>query len=173
MEQWVACRRQVDYTSPDQTFTGLGFFFVLQMYYMPKPCKHATEALPVCKKCCATRSNKLKYYKKIAHTVNKNKREDNVTTSGRERLRRAAGIIDAHRFDEVLLNQDSRCAICLTDQWDKKGPCADHDHATGLLRGVLCNNCNNGIGRLKDSPSLLAAAFAYLIDPPAQRKDRS
>lgn len=38
----------------------------------------------------------------------------------------------------------------------------DHNHATGEVRGILCTNCNSGIGKLQDSPSVLEAAIAYL-----------
>lgn len=35
----------------------------------------------------------------------------------------------------------------------------DHDHATGKVRGVLCNPCNQALGLLKDNPQM---AVAYL-----------
>ena len=38
----------------------------------------------------------------------------------------------------------------------------DHNHETNKIRGVLCTNCNRGIGHLKDSPSLLLKAAKYL-----------
>lgn len=62
----------------------------------------------------------------------------------------------------VLLAQHARCAICQAVDWGVKGPQVDHDHATGRVRGVLCNNCNNGLGRFKDDPGLLRAAIVYL-----------
>lgn len=38
----------------------------------------------------------------------------------------------------------------------------DHCHKTGKVRGLLCYNCNNGIGRLKDDVSVLEKAIIYL-----------
>lgn len=62
----------------------------------------------------------------------------------------------------LLLEQHDRCAICGTDGWGKKGPQVDHCHATGRVRGILCLNCNNGLGRFGDDPARLRAAAAYL-----------
>ena len=63
---------------------------------------------------------------------------------------------------QALLAQHSVCAICHSDQWGKKGPVVDHDHETGRVRGILCGNCNMGLGRFKDDPLRLARAIAYL-----------
>lgn len=63
---------------------------------------------------------------------------------------------------DMLLAQHEQCAICHTDQWTAKGPQVDHDHATGRVRGVLCSNCNQGLGRFKDDPALLRVAIRYL-----------
>lgn len=43
----------------------------------------------------------------------------------------------------------------------------DHDHATGAIRGLLCSDCNRGMGFLKDSQELLRRALEYLEAPPA------
>lgn len=54
------------------------------------------------------------------------------------------------------------CGICGTSDWGVKGPQLDHDHETGKVRGILCVNCNNALGRMQDDAARLRAAAAYL-----------
>ncbi len=42
----------------------------------------------------------------------------------------------------------------------------DHEHATDRIRGYVCRRCNFLLGVASDSPALLAAATAYLLNPP-------
>lgn len=35
-------------------------------------------------------------------------------------------------------------------------------HGTGLVRGILCFNCNRGLGKLREDPALMRAAIGYL-----------
>ena len=69
--------------------------------------------------------------------------------------------------------QNNVCAICKNPETakDKKTNCVrrmaiDHDHNTGAIRGLLCSNCNNGLGRFKDSRDYLQSAIKYLNNPP-------
>jgi len=72
------------------------------------------------------------------------------------------GITDAE-FRQRLLEQDGKCKICGKDDWLPNGPCVDHDHATGNIRGLLCFNCNRGIGAFKDDSALVEKAVKYLL----------
>jgi Recombination endonuclease VII len=61
------------------------------------------------------------------------------------------------------LHRTSACQIC-----EREVPRLqiDHDHATGVVRGFLCRNCNTGLGLLNDDPDLLRRAVQYLSSPP-------
>lgn len=68
--------------------------------------------------------------------------------------------------------QKGLCGIChkrLTDKISTRSQlrkadtaCIDHDHESGIVRGILCHDCNLGIGNLKHDVSLLRAAIEYL-----------
>lgn len=63
-------------------------------------------------------------------------------------------------YDEMLLKQDNKCAICFQSQLSKLS--VDHCHTTGRVRGLLCRQCNLGIGCLKDNVNFLSNAITYL-----------
>lgn len=65
---------------------------------------------------------------------------------------------------EMIIQQDNRCAVCycLFGVGRTFAPRIDHCHNTGVVRGLLCNGCNLGLGGLKDSPILLRAAAEYI-----------
>jgi hypothetical protein len=77
------------------------------------------------------------------------------------------------RFDAMLAAQDGKCAICRSPDWPASVwpgiPQVDHDHVTGAIRGLLCGDCNTGLGKFGDDPMRLAAAIVYLTrDDPDQ-----
>ena len=79
-------------------------------------------------------------------------------------LRHRYGIGQAE-FDAMLWQQGGVCAICRTP-----GPQhVDHDHRTGEVRGILCFNCNGGLGQFRDDPGYLAGAITYLKGTTWQR----
>ncbi|WP_084000224.1 endonuclease VII domain-containing protein [Actinoplanes utahensis] len=60
--------------------------------------------------------------------------------------------------DALLAEQGDVCAICGAADPQH----VDHDHRTGGVRGILCFNCNGGLGQFRDDPVLLAGAITYL-----------
>ncbi len=70
--------------------------------------------------------------------------------------------ISLKQWDELFESQDRKCAICRTDKFIGKGPLTDHNHATGSVRGILCQHCNTLIGNAKESVEILREAIHYL-----------
>lgn len=65
---------------------------------------------------------------------------------------------DVHQAVQ-LRRQKNLCAICLRRM---KKKCLDHCHVTNVLRGVLCDTCNTGLGMFKENPKFLRRAVEYL-----------
>lgn len=67
--------------------------------------------------------------------------------------------LGSERYDMLRLAQINRCGIC-DEPLDQQGPShVDHDHETGAVRGLLCADCNRGLGCFKDSPDVLQSAI--------------
>jgi hypothetical protein len=68
-------------------------------------------------------------------------------------------------FDDLLKKQNGRCAICgnVFDHLKKRNVHIDHDHKTGVVRGLLCHHCNTGLGLFKENVDLLQSAQAYML----------
>jgi hypothetical protein len=61
----------------------------------------------------------------------------------------------------MLEAQGSLCLIC-QGEFTASGFHVDHCHSTGRVRGLLCSNCNRGLGMFQDDPNVLRAALSYL-----------
>jgi hypothetical protein len=92
------------------------------------------------------------------------------------------------QYEEMHEKQDGKCAICKNPETQLRGGkvkklAVDHNHSTGKIRGLLCSDCNMGIGKLKDDYKILRQAADYLdkyssdhsaepdLGPPALRTD--
>lgn len=71
----------------------------------------------------------------------------------------------------MLTAQNGGCAVCGTTVPGGQGRFhVDHDHTCcpgtkscgKCIRGLLCHNCNVGLGNFKDDPSIMVAGIAYL-----------
>jgi len=71
--------------------------------------------------------------------------------------------IDLETAEIMLLSQGGRCAICGTEDPGRgTGFSVDHCHKTKFVRGMLCHNCNVGLGHFRDNVSFLNNAINYL-----------
>jgi hypothetical protein len=94
------------------------------------------------------------------------------------KLKRIYGI-SLEQFTKMLISQEGKCAICQkfpTPNAKGHSFAIDHDHSCcnnlnarvkgyscgKCVRGLLCHNCNLGLGNFKDSIELLQQAQNYL-----------
>ena len=68
--------------------------------------------------------------------------------------------VNLARYDAMFAAQDGRCKVCKHKK--DKVLDVDHCHTTGVVRGLLCGNCNRMIGYANDDPTVLREAAAYL-----------
>lgn len=66
------------------------------------------------------------------------------------------------QYEQMHQRQDGRCRICNSKETYKR-LAVDHSHKTGKVRGLLCEDCNLGLGKFKDDIALLKIAIQYLI----------
>ncbi|MFI8878259.1 endonuclease VII domain-containing protein [Streptomyces sp. NPDC055243] len=117
-----------------------------------------------CRECSA------KYYRQRQEAKGKSSAADGLASrckackaaAGPEgHLRREYGISVAER-DELIAAQKGVCCICLA----APAVHVDHCHETGKVRGVLCFNCNAGLGLLRENTDAMHRAAAYLEGNP-------
>lgn len=71
--------------------------------------------------------------------------------------------ITLNQYNSLLNSQNFSCAICNKHESESyKKLAVDHDHETGKIRGILCENCNMALGNFKDSIENLQNAINYL-----------
>lgn len=145
-----------------------------ELFYFPKD-KGKKDGLSLrCKQCNIERARKQRleqnkedvkkykenWYKARANTIRNREREKDYSISTED-------------FFNMLQKQDNKCLICKMDFAFgnvKTSPHVDHDHSCcpagrscgKCIRGLLCSNCNQGLGRFRDNPDLLNRAADYL-----------
>jgi hypothetical protein len=75
--------------------------------------------------------------------------------------------IDHGTYDAMIIAQDGKCAICQTTD-PGKGLARfhiDHCHDSKQVRGLLCDQCNHGLGHFRDNTEFLSRAISYLRSP--------
>tara|TARA_R110000744_G_scaffold176069_1_gene294952 strand:- start:35 stop:466 length:432 start_codon:yes stop_codon:yes gene_type:complete len=89
--------------------------------------------------------------------------------SSRERSLKCKYGISLRDYEEMLESQGKSCACCGATENHTSGSsregwnfAVDHCHTTGVVRGLLCNQCNRAIGMLGDTVEGIQKAIDYL-----------
>lgn len=105
----------------------------------------------------------------------KHKRLDAVLDSDRViylnpqfKVRRTVGSlahfgITPEQYEAMLKAQDGVCATCSKPCKTNRWLCVDHDHDTGMIRGLLCSKCNTAIGLLNDDVDIMCNVLDYML----------
>ena len=97
---------------------------------------------------------KKKVYEQDRHNADPSKRK--------EKALKANYGITLEDYNVMWAAQDECCAICKTQKTKGRGFHVDHDHATGKVRGILCNQCNLALGHFEDDTIRMLSAINYL-----------
>lgn len=111
-----------------------------------------------CRK-CNERKPKSEFYEGVRYRGGLNSwcKPCCVAASRGATLKRKYGLTVEQAVELVEAHQGF-CAICGAPDAND----IDHDHGTGNVRGILCRNCNLGLGHFKDSVERLKEAIIYL-----------
>ena len=76
-------------------------------------------------------------------------------------ISRTRKLLELSTYEHILQNQKGVCKICHNKP---KGRLLsiDHDHKTGIVRGLLCFKCNSGLSLFNDNKNTLLSAIKYL-----------
>lgn len=71
--------------------------------------------------------------------------------------------ITAEDYEALLVKQNHGCKICgKTEEKNGRRLAVDHCHENGYVRGLLCSNCNKGLGCFQDDTDRMRVAMTYL-----------
>ena len=80
-------------------------------------------------------------------------------------LKRCYGLSQG-AYDAMLDGQGGGCALCGQKCKSGRSLAVDHCHTTGTVRGLLCGNCNRGLGMFQDDPELMRRAASNVQNVP-------
>ena len=116
------------------------------------------------------KKRKKDYYKKNKEKILKYKKENKEKIkilNQNLHLKNTFGIT-LEQYNKLLEEHNGVCAICKTKEFIKdsignvRRLAVDHNHKTGKIRGLLCFNCNQMLGKAKDNKQILINAIEYL-----------
>lgn len=132
------------------------------------PFRNTVRQAPVCSVDGCHRATSAKSLCSNHYNQKRRRSDDNFKKEQASRLKRDLQISPEMRL-ALISKASSKCEICSTELIDNRAnklsskyPHIDHDHVTGNIRGVLCCNCNRGLGMFKDNTDLILKAINYL-----------
>jgi hypothetical protein len=110
------------------------------------------------------RSEKIKLRDKIRKKVYNAKPEVKLRLKERSLIKSYG--INLVEYNKLAEQQNFLCKICSKhkDACNKLGLVVDHNHKTGEVRALLCNECNLILGYAKDNINILNNCINYLKD---------
>lgn len=160
----LVCRECRDKEASNRPCKGCGRSLPFESYCTRPNANGGVKRRARCKECEATAS--VIYRQTYPDKVLKTKREyakqnpDKVRRWGFRSTWKKKGY-DPGVVEAFILSRPKQCAICGTTR-DYQALGVDHCHTTMKLRGLLCSNCNTGLGQFQDNPTLLRLAADYL-----------
>lgn len=152
----------------------------LSAFHGPRLVRGRERYPAACRACCKAyrdgrRSRMTEEEKEAQRLRDRESYYRNPATRRRQHLKQFYGITP-EQFDALKLSQRGVCAICGDEERPGRDGVTpelsiDHDHSCcpesgrscgRCIRGLLCRSCNQGIGFLRDSQTILTAASEYL-----------
>lgn len=126
--------------------------------------KRSKDGLNTWCKSCVVANNSKNYHKDIEKSRLKSRQWDanNKDYIFEKELKHKFNITIVE-YNEMLAKQNHRCFLC--ERHRSELPIrlsVDHCHTTGKIRGLLCGNCNRGLGCFKDNSNVLLKAAKYV-----------
>jgi hypothetical protein len=129
----------------------------------------------VCTKCNVEQDLEENFYRKVRGKLGRSseckecikarmpvwRKENKSQPTSKAKMRN--GLLTFGERDKKVEKQNNQCLICETVFTEEIKPNVDHNHKTGKVRGILCRECNLGLGYFKDSATILAGAIKYLL----------
>ena len=123
--------------------------------------RHTDKVIPAQKQCCACKTTKLskEFNKCVSRKDGLDIRCKNCASASSkiQHYKKLYGFT-AEQAKHHLNNQYGSCKICAKEA----KLYVDHNHSTGKVRDLICNNCNTVIGHAKENVEILAKAIEYL-----------
>lgn len=113
------------------------------------------------------KSYRCKSCDKSARNLYRQRNKETATKNQRKAYLKSKYGITEEQEEGILKEQNYLCAICNTKGFKMRSEAkyslvVDHCHSSGEVRGMLCHNCNRGLGLFKDNTKYLEKAIRYL-----------